>query len=95
MVANVLRVEQAIESHENEVIEEVTPEQEAAQRDFLEKFLTNLNPAARDVISLRLAGKTLEQVGAAMGFTRERARQIEEETLDFFQKTRMYKDAVE
>jgi len=95
MVENVLKVERNIESHENEEITEVTPEQEAAQRDFLGKFLENLNPDARDVVSLLLEGKTLEEVGAEMGFTRERARQIKEETLSFFQKTRMFKDAVE
>lgn len=95
MVANVLKVEQNIEGYENEEVDEVTPEMEAAQSDFLRKFLDNLNPDARDVISLLLEGKTLEEVGAEMGFTRERARQIKEETLGFFQKTRMYKDAVE
>lgn len=95
MIENVLKVERNIESHENEEKTEVTPEQEAAQKDFLGKFLKNLNPDARDVVSLLLEGKTLEEVGAEMGFTRERARQIKEETLSFFQKTRMYKDAVE
>ena len=95
MIANVLRVEQDIEGYENAESDDVTPEQEAAQKDFLGKFLNNLNPDARDVISLLLEGKTLEEVGAEMGFTRERARQIKEETLGFFQKTRMFKDAVE
>jgi len=95
MIENVLRVEQDIESYENQEADEITPEMEAAQRDFLGKFLENLNPDARDVISLLLEGKTLEEVGAEMGFTRERARQIKEETLGFFKKTRMYKDAVE
>ena len=95
MVANVLKVEQNIEGYENAEVDEISPEQEAAQRDFLGKFLKNLNPDARDVISLLLEGKTLEEVGAEMGFTRERARQIKEETLGFFQKTRMYKDAVD
>ncbi len=95
MVKKVLKVEQDIKGHENEEVDEVTPEMEAAQKDFLGKFLGNLNPDARDVISLLLEGKTLEEVGAEMGFTRERARQIKEETLGFFHKTRMYKDAVE
>ena len=95
MVLNVLRVEQDIESFENEEITEVTPEQEASQRDFLRKFMTNLNTDARDVISLRLQGLTLEEVGAEKGFTRERARQIERDTLAFFRKTRMFKDAAE
>jgi RNA polymerase sigma factor (sigma-70 family) len=95
MVAAVLKVEQDIENYENNERDEVTPEQEAAQRDFLNKFLGNLNPDAQAVISLLLEGKTLEEVGAEMGFTRERARQIKEETLGFFQKTRMFRDAVE
>lgn len=95
MVENVLRVEQDIEDYENKETREVTPEQETAQKDFLGKFLNNLNPDARNVISLLLEGKTLEEVGAEMGFTRERARQIKEETLGFFRKTRMFKDAVE
>jgi len=95
MITNVLRVEQEIEGHQNEEMAEVTPEMEASQRDFLTKFLTNLNPDARNVMSLLLGGKTLEEVGQEMGFTRERARQIKEETIGFFQKTRMFKDAVE
>jgi RNA polymerase sigma factor (sigma-70 family) len=95
MIANVLRVERDIESYENAELTEVTPEQEAAQRDFLGKFLSNLNPDARNVMAKLLEGKTLEEVGQEMGFTRERARQIKEETLGFFQKTRMFKDAVE
>jgi len=95
MVKNVLKVEQDIEGYENAEADEITPEMEAAQRDFLGKFLSNLNPDARDVMSLLLEGKTLEEVGGEMGFTRERARQIKEETLGFFRKTRMYKDAVE
>lgn len=95
MIQKVLRVEKNIESYENENIEDTTPEEEAAQRDFLGKFLTNLNPDAQKVISLLLGGKTLDDVGKEMGFTRERARQIKEETLRFFERTRMFKDAVE
>ncbi len=95
MVQNVLGIEQAIEDYENKEEDHVTPEQEATQRDFLGKFLSNLNPAARNVISLRLEGDTLDEVGEKMGFTRERARQIEEATLKFFRQTRMYVDAVE
>ena len=95
MVKKVLDVEKNIEDYENVDEDEVTPEMEAAQRDFLGKFLSNLNPDAREVMSLLLEGRTLEEVGAEMGFTRERARQIKEETLGFFQKTRMFKDAIE
>ncbi len=92
-VRNVIKVEQNMENYEGEEVGGTTPEMEAERKEFLDKFLTNLNPAARKVIALRLEGKTLEQVGDAIGFTRERARQIEEETLSFFQKTRMFKDA--
>ena len=95
MVTTVLKVEQDIDNHEHEESGEITPEMEAAQRDFLGKFLEALNPAARDVIHGLLEGKTLEEVGAEMGFTRERARQIKEETLCFFVKTRFFKDAIE
>lgn len=95
MVANVLRAEQAIESYENQESEDITPEQEAAQRDFLNKFLTGLTPGARKVILLRLEGKTLEDVGRAMGFTRERARQIEEGALKHLHGTTMYKQSME
>ena len=60
---------------------------------FIGHILDGLNPDARDVIALRLEGLTLEQVGEKKGFTRERARQIQDDTLKFFLKTRMFKDA--
>lgn len=93
MIQNVLKVEQDIESFERETDFEVSPEEVTAQREFLEKFLEGLKPDARDVISLLLQGNTLEEVGEKKGFTRERARQIKEETLQFFEKTRMSKEA--
>jgi len=93
MILNVLKVERDIESFERETEFEVSPEDVTAQREFLEKFLDGLNPDARDVIALLLQGNTLEQVGEKKGFTRERARQIKEETLRFFEKTRMAKEA--
>jgi len=95
MVVMVLRVERDIENYENQEEETANPEEEVSQREFLDKFLDGLNEDARDVMKLRLGGKTLEEAGDVMGFTRERARQIEEETVTFFQKTRMYKDAIE
>lgn len=95
MVANVLRAEQAIASYESQEADEITPEQEAAQRDFLNKFLTGLTPGARKVIRLRLEGKTLEEVGGEMGFTRERARQLEAGALKHLQETTMYKQSIE
>lgn len=96
MIKTVLKVEQDLEAHDNEEeIIEITPEQEAAQKEFLDKFLTNLNADARGVIERLLEGKTLEEVGKELGFTRERARQIKEETLRFFHKTRMFVDAID
>jgi len=93
MIQNVLKVERDIENFERETEYEVSPEEITAQREFLDKFLDGLNPDARDVIALLLQGNTLEQVGEKKGFTRERARQIKEETLRFFEKTRMSKEA--
>ena len=95
VIENVLKVERDIEDFENGETSEVTPEQETVQRDFLGKFLNNLKPDARGVISLRLEGKTLEEVGAKMGFTRERARQIEEAAITHLHGTRMYKQSME
>lgn len=95
VVRGVLKVGEDIHSYENEEEFEVSPEEMASQREFLEKFLGFLNKDARLVMSLRLQGLTLEEIGNEMGLSRERARQIEEETLNFFQKTRMFKDANE
>ncbi len=92
MVLNVLKVEQDLENYEREEGLEASPEEVIAQREFLDKFLYALKPDARDVISLLLQGNTLEQVGEKKGFTRERARQIKDETLRFFEKTRMFKE---
>lgn len=94
MVIMVLKVERDIENYENQEEELCSPEEEVSQKEFLGKFLEGLNRDARDVIKLRLEGKTLEEAGKVMGFTRERARQIEEETIKFFRKTRMFNDAI-
>lgn len=93
MVQSVLKVEEDIEDFERREEYEGTPEEVAAQREFLGKFLEGLNPDARDVIASLLQGKTLEEAGVEQGFTRERARQIKEGALSYFTKTRMYKDA--
>ncbi len=95
MVKVVLRVERDIESYENQEDDTENPEEEVSQREFLGKFLFGLKEDARDVMRLRLEGKTLDEAGIEMGFTRERARQIEEETVDFFRDTRMYLEATE
>lgn len=94
MVDVVSKVEYDIESHgSSEEDFEVSPEEVAGEREYLEKFLDNLNPSARDIITKLLEGKTLEQTGKEMGLTRERARQIKEDVLDYFQETKMYKEA--
>lgn len=94
MIETVLGVEQDIESCEaGEEGFEVSPEEITEQREFLDKFLGGLQPTARDVMTKLLEGKTLEEVGKEIGVTRERARQIKEETLGFFHRTRMYQDA--
>lgn len=97
MIAGVLRVEEDIRSYEIGQSEEVeeSPEDIASRKEFLEKVLTGLAPDAREVLIRLMEGKTLEEVGDEMGFTRERARQIKEGTLRFLTKTRMFKDALE
>ena len=97
MVLSVLKVEQDISSYETEEGEGVaiSPEEIAGSREFMDKFLDNLNPNARGVIERLLEGKSLEEAGKEMGFTRERARQIKEDTLKYFKRTPMYKQSVD
>lgn len=95
MVEVVLKVERDIEDYEHLEEEMDGPENSIAQKEFVEKFLEGLNPDARSVISQLLEGETLETVGQNMGFTRERARQIKEETLEFFHRTRMFQDTLD
>lgn len=97
MILTVLKVEQDIANYETgeENGASVSPEDIAGEREFMEKFLNNLNPNARGVIEKILEGKTLEESGKEMGFTRERARQIKEATLKYFKRTPMYKESVD
>jgi len=96
MVAVVLKLEADVESAAAQEEASVpSPEEEVANREFLEKFLANLKPDAREVVTHRLAGETLTQVGEESGFTRERARQIQEEAIEHLKKTRLYRDAVD
>jgi RNA polymerase sigma factor (sigma-70 family) len=97
MVLSVLKVERDIASYETEEGSgfAVSPEEIAGSKEFMEKFLGNLNPNARGVIEKILEGKTLEESGKEMGFTRERARQIKEDTLKYFKRTPMYKESVD
>jgi DNA-directed RNA polymerase sigma subunit (sigma70/sigma32) len=97
MILAVLKVERDIASYETEEGNgfAVSPEEIAGSKEFMEKFLGNLNPNARGVIEKILEGKTLEESGKEMGFTRERARQIKEDTLKYFKRTPMYKESVD
>jgi len=97
MVLAVLKVERDIANYETEERSGLadSPEEIAGEKEFMEKFLNNLNPNARGVIEKILQGKTLEESGKEMGFTRERARQIKEDTLKYFKRTPMYKESVE
>ena len=92
MVELVLKVEENIKSYEREEEFEVSPEQITEGREFLSKFLDNLKPDAADVVLGLLQGRTLAEVGETKGFSRERARQITEEALDWLHGTRMYKE---
>lgn len=68
---------------------ELTPEEntvKSALRDQLEKIVSTLKPREQEVIMLRYGlvdgrPRTLEEIGAEFGFTRERARQIENKAL--------------
>lgn len=96
MVQNVLKIQENIESFEQGEEEFMpSPEEITGQREYLDKILGVLKPNAREVILSLLEGETLEKAGERQGFTRERARQIQKETLDYLQKTRMYKDAID
>ncbi|KKM17232.1 hypothetical protein LCGC14_1677870 [marine sediment metagenome] len=92
MVELVLKVEENIKNYEQEEEFEVSPEQITESREFLNKFLGNLKPDAADVVVGLLQGHTLAEVGEMKGFSRERARQIKEEAIDWLHGTRMYKE---
>jgi RNA polymerase sigma factor for flagellar operon FliA len=96
MIRGVLKIQENIESFEQGEEEFMSsPEEIAGKREYLDKILSVLKPNARDVIISLLEGETLEKAGEKQGFTRERARQIQKETLEFLQKTRMYRDALD
>jgi RNA polymerase sigma factor for flagellar operon FliA len=96
MVMSVLKVERDIENYESESdMEGSTPEDITGDREFMNKFLNNLQPTARGVMSKILEGKTLEEVGKEMDFTRERARQVRDATIKYFRQTPMYQEALE
>ena len=92
MIKLVLKAEENIKNYEREEEFEVSPEQITEGREFLNKFLGNLKPDASDVIVNLLQGHTLAEVGEMKGFSRERARQIKEEAIEWLHGTRMYKE---
>jgi len=92
MVELVIKVEENIKNYEQEEAFEVDPETITEGREFLDKFLGNLKPDAADVIVNLLQGHTLAEVGEMKGFSRERARQIKEEAVEWLRGTRMYKE---
>ena len=94
MVEQITKIEYDINNLESEEIYEISPEEIASSREFLDKVLANLNSSARKVIEKLLEGKTLEEVGRETGVTRERARQIKEATLKYLHDTPMYKEAM-
>ena len=89
---NVVDVEKNIADYEKDHGAQVFPEEEAQEKEILTKFLQGLAPTAREVLSSLLQGGTLEEAGEEQGFTRERARQIKDGTLDYYKETRMYKE---
>lgn len=96
MVGTVLKLEADAESaaFQDEAGVE-SPEKYVSDKEILEKLFETLKPDAQEVLLRRLEGETLTEVGAEKGVTRERARQIQEETLTWFRGTRMYKQATE
>jgi RNA polymerase sigma factor (sigma-70 family) len=50
------------------------PENETEK--ILEEQYKNLTPRQREILEMRLKGKTLEEIGNKFGITRERVRQI-------------------
>lgn len=90
MIELVLRVEENIESYEQEEEFEISPEQITESREFLDKFLGSLKPDAKDVVVALLQGHTLTEVGEMKGFTRERARQIKDAAVKWLHGTRMF-----
>lgn len=56
---------------------ESEPKSRAIELEALEATLNAIDPREAEVLRLRAAGVTLKVIGAAMGITRERVRQIE------------------
>lgn len=95
-VESIMEAERKIEQYEQELIEEIySPEDIAANREFLQSLLASLQPETRDIINMSLEGKTLEEIGEAKGKTRQRIQQIRTKFLEVLQNTRMFRSSFE
>jgi RNA polymerase sigma factor (sigma-70 family) len=94
MVRAVIKVEQDMKDYESEegTTSHTSPEELAGEREYMRKLLGNLNPRAKDVVTLLLGGRTLEEVGKEMNLTRERVRQIRDLTIQHLKGTPMYQE---
>ena len=52
-----------------------SPETQVMQRQLLEKWMQNVNPADLEVLAMSQSGMTLDEIGREMGRSRERVRQ--------------------
>ena len=96
LVQRILETENNIQGFERESAEAIhDPEEQAANKEFVETLLQTLNPETREIISMSLEGMTLEEIGEIQGKTRQRIQQIRQKFLDILRQTRMFKGAFE
>lgn len=94
--ARMLRISRELDDFEREVQSNVeSPEALTADREFMQSMLSALNPEARDIVEMSLAGMTLEEIGEVKGKTRQRIQQIRKDVLDILRRTRMYRTSFE
>lgn len=94
LVGKMLRAQMAMEEYERKEEEDHnTPENIAAEKQFLGNFLASLKDDPREIIELSLQGMTLEEIGNKKGLTRQRIQQIRQEALEFLQRTRMFQSS--
>lgn len=97
MVIQVLKIKEDLENYDDAEGEiDISPEEVATQKQWLETFLQSMKSDVRKILELRIhRGLSLEEIGEIRGITRERVRQIIEEAVGHFQKTRVYREAAE